>query len=1292
MARLGDYLARSAVCLLFSSKSDIQRNLVCFPCAEVHDLFHKKVVVVIFDLMDSAMVKPLLSFLACICLANYVAGQSVGIGTTNPAPSAQLDVSSINKGFLPPRMTTIQRDSIRNPSDGLIIFNTTTGSPNYFYAGSWFEFRGTAPLFPGGTVFCSGTPTTLVTVVNPITGRTWMDRNLGASQAATDSSDSNAFGDLYQWGRSGDGHQCRTSATSTSLSSADQPGNTNFIIASTTPFDWRSPQNNSLWQGVNGINNPCPSGFRLPTEVELNEERLSWSSQNAAGAIQSPLKWSKAGVRSFLNGALSLGTRGSYWTSTISGTNARSLVFSATSADILTNQRANGYSVRCIRQIDGAISSLNCATARTIGTLTNGTPANNVSIRVPYTGGNAGVYTGQTVNSTGVTGLTATLSNGSFVSGNDSLTYQVSGTPTALGTASFAISVGGQTCSLTVEVVAPSYPPGTVICPPGIPTDVVEVTSTTGKIWMDRNLGASQVAASASDVNGFGDLYQWGRAGDGHQCRSSATTSTLSSSNQPGHGDFILATNTPNDWRSPQENNLWQGVNGINNPCPTGFRIPTEAEWAGERATWNFGPFNFINAALNSPLRLGNPGVRNATTGAIASGGNQGLYWSSTISAGNVRTLFIQTITGTTASITTSTRATGATVRCIKEIAGTITALNCNNVVNTGTITAGTAATGASSSIPYTGGNAGTFDAQSINSTGVTGLTASLGAGSFANGNGTLTFTITGTAASSGTANFALSIGGQSCSVAVTVFAAGTIQCTGSPTPVVTVTSPTGKVWMDRNLGASRAANSVTDSLAYGELYQWGRRSDGHQCRNASTTTTLSSSDQPANGNFILSPAAPADWRSPQNINLWQGVDGINNPCPTGFRLPLEAELQAEWQSWGGQHAAGAFASPLKFTLAGSRGRSTGALNDVGVRGLYWTSTVIGTSSRSLSFYADSSTMFTSSRAVGASVRCIQNLVGTISSLACSSATNVGYLEQGKVATGVSSSIPYTGGNGGAYSAQSVASTGVSGLTANLAAGLLANGNGTLVYTISGTPSSRGLANFAINIGGQSCTISLFVNNSYPTGTIHCNPAAPTTVVDVVSPATGRTWMDRNLGAANLASSFSDFGAFGDLYQWGRRADGHQCRTSNTTTTLSTVDQPTHGDFIIAPSNVPNWRTPENTNLWQGSAGINNPCPTGYRLPTAIEWNNERVAWGSNPDAASAYASFLKLPIAGYRTNTGQVLDNSQGEFGYYWSSSWANGTPEGIVGGRIIYMDFGVAEMEISNPILGISVRCIRN
>lgn len=189
-------------------------------------------------------------------------------------------------------------------------------------------------------------------VFNPITGKTWMDKNLGASQVAKSSTDVNSYGDLYQWGRGADGHQIRTSGTTATLSSSDNPGHGDFILASNSSYDWRSPLNNSLWQGVNGVNNPCPSGYRLPTATELNAERTNWGSNNdnAAGAFASPLKLPMAGVRAGSNGSTHLvGTYGQYWSSTVSGTSSVGLLFVSDNAFMETFFRTEGFSVRCIK-------------------------------------------------------------------------------------------------------------------------------------------------------------------------------------------------------------------------------------------------------------------------------------------------------------------------------------------------------------------------------------------------------------------------------------------------------------------------------------------------------------------------------------------------------------------------------------------------------------------------------------------------------------------------------------------------------------------------------------------------------------------------------------------------------------------------------------------------------------------------------------------------------------------------------------------------------------------------------
>ncbi|WP_152558146.1 hypothetical protein [Altibacter lentus] len=55
----------------------------------------------------------------------------VGIGTTAPDPSSALDITATDKGILTPRMTTAQRNSIANPANGLMIYNTDSDEFQY---------------------------------------------------------------------------------------------------------------------------------------------------------------------------------------------------------------------------------------------------------------------------------------------------------------------------------------------------------------------------------------------------------------------------------------------------------------------------------------------------------------------------------------------------------------------------------------------------------------------------------------------------------------------------------------------------------------------------------------------------------------------------------------------------------------------------------------------------------------------------------------------------------------------------------------------------------------------------------------------------------------------------------------------------------------------------------------------------------------------------------------------------------------------------------------------------------
>ena len=303
----------------------------------------------LFKIIASNIKTMKIKYLVLAFLLNAPTYAQVGIGTATPSSSAVLDLTSTSKGLLPPRMNIEQRNAIPSPTEGLTIYNTNLKSLETFNGLRWINYRSI----------------TSTDVLNPITDQIWMDRNLGAAQVATSSTDFNAYGSLFQWGRAADGHELMNWTSSSSitavngfsstLSSSDSPENSEIILA-TGYVNWRNPTNDDLWQGVNGINNPCPISYRLPTETEWGAERLSWTSNNAAGAFASPLKLPNAGNRpnydmETWNGG---GGESLYWSSTarfnfwgdpVSG----ALTFQSNSANTIDSYRACSLSVRCIK-------------------------------------------------------------------------------------------------------------------------------------------------------------------------------------------------------------------------------------------------------------------------------------------------------------------------------------------------------------------------------------------------------------------------------------------------------------------------------------------------------------------------------------------------------------------------------------------------------------------------------------------------------------------------------------------------------------------------------------------------------------------------------------------------------------------------------------------------------------------------------------------------------------------------------------------------------------------------------
>ena len=81
--------------------------------------------------------KPLLFFCFATCWTTIAFAQNIGIGTTTPAASALLDISSTTRGLLAPRMTTLQRQAIVSPAHGLLVYDTDTNSFWYYNSLQW---------------------------------------------------------------------------------------------------------------------------------------------------------------------------------------------------------------------------------------------------------------------------------------------------------------------------------------------------------------------------------------------------------------------------------------------------------------------------------------------------------------------------------------------------------------------------------------------------------------------------------------------------------------------------------------------------------------------------------------------------------------------------------------------------------------------------------------------------------------------------------------------------------------------------------------------------------------------------------------------------------------------------------------------------------------------------------------------------------------------------------------------------------------------------------------------------
>ncbi len=276
----------------------------------------------------------LLSFLFLIVTART---QSLAINTDgSPADaSALLDVKSTSKGFLPPRMSTVQRDLITTPAAGLVIFNTNINSLQLYNGTGWVSL-----------ITPSTTAVFLPTIV--IGTQQWMNKNLDVA--------------FY---RNGDPIPQVTDPTSW----------TALTTGAWCYYNNDSTQGNKYgklynWFAVKDPRGLAPQGWHVPSDADwtvlettlggssvaggaMKEAgTLNWTAPNTGGNNNSGFAGLPGGNRD-TNGTFYLvGDYGLWWSATESNTTdawLRYLTAGDGNLNRTTSGKQDGFSVRCLR-------------------------------------------------------------------------------------------------------------------------------------------------------------------------------------------------------------------------------------------------------------------------------------------------------------------------------------------------------------------------------------------------------------------------------------------------------------------------------------------------------------------------------------------------------------------------------------------------------------------------------------------------------------------------------------------------------------------------------------------------------------------------------------------------------------------------------------------------------------------------------------------------------------------------------------------------------------------------------
>jgi uncharacterized protein (TIGR02145 family) len=569
--------------------------------------------------------------------------QKLGSNPMTISPSAILELESTTKGFLLPRMTTTQRDAIA-PVAGLTIYNTTINGLQIYDGLMWSTLSGTDTRVPVLTGIVNGTGASgtmshgIAIAASAVTQGIQVTTN--ASGGGPISISTNAVNGVV-FSFSGV-LVAGTSNITLTASGTPVAGGTFTYTVTSGSVTFTFPRT------VEWLPAEIASIAATGASVTLTDG-VAASGQTQALIAQVTKTGSYTLTTNAING-ITFSTSGVF---TSVGSNNFNLEASGTNIDVVgspftissqsntapvysfpfnVNINNNGFAT-----FDGGNPTGTMNQSSTIGS--GVTQTLNVSVT------QRGSYPAISVTTSGVT---FSSPGGIFASvGSAQVVLTASGTPSVVGNVVFSFTnplLGSFTREVGISLTT------SVLVSPGV-----------SKLFLTHNLGADTAPDPSVPVQGIhGDYYQWGRS-----------TIVADASTSSG---VVSGWNT-----TAAANGAWaDGSKTANDPCPTGYRVPTMTQWDGVIAnntvsrtgTWTDDATNFGSAihwgpnAATKALTLPAAGFRNSSDGTLSSRGSNGYYWSSTENGANASYLRFNSSVAITSIYS---RPTGFSVRCVSE-------------------------------------------------------------------------------------------------------------------------------------------------------------------------------------------------------------------------------------------------------------------------------------------------------------------------------------------------------------------------------------------------------------------------------------------------------------------------------------------------------------------------------------------------------------------------------------------------------------------------------------------------